>query len=78
MSSEFGERIKISIFGQSHAAGIGVVIDGLPAGETVDLEQLQAFLDRRRPGQGLHTTQRKEGDVPKIPVSYTHLTLPTT
>ena len=66
MSSEYGEQIKISIFGQSHAQGIGVVIDGLPAGEAVDLEALQAFLDRRRPGQGLHTTARKEGGVPKI------------
>ena len=66
MSSEFGDRIKISIFGQSHAQGIGVVVDGLPAGEPVDLEALQTFLDRRRPGQGLHTTARKEGDVPKI------------
>ena len=37
-------------------------MDGLPAGETVDLEELQAFLDRRRPGQGVHTTARQEGD----------------
>ena len=66
MSSEYGERIKISIFGQSHGAAIGVVMDGLPAGETVDLEELQAFLDRRRPGQGVHTTARQEGDVPRF------------
>ena len=66
MSFNYGERIKISIFGQSHAPAIGVVIDGLPAGETIDLERLQAFLDRRRPGQGTHTTTRKEGDVPRF------------
>ena len=66
MSSAYGERIKISIFGQSHAPAIGVVIDGLPAGETIDSDRLQAFLDRRRPGQGLHTTARKEGDVPRF------------
>ena len=66
MSSEYGERIKISIFGQSHGAAIGVVMDGLPAGEAVDLAALQDFLDRRRPGQGLHTTARREGDVPRF------------
>ena len=49
MSSEFGRLIKISVFGQSHGEAIGVVIDGLPAGEAVDMEELAAFLDRRRP-----------------------------
>lgn len=47
MSSNFGERIKISIFGQSHSEAIGVVIDGLPAGEEIDLEKVQAFMKRR-------------------------------
>ena len=51
MSSNFGERIKISIFGQSHSEAIGVVIDGLPAGEEIDLEKVQAFMKRRAPGQ---------------------------
>ena len=51
MASYFGKHIHISIFGQSHSAAIGVTVDGLPAGEAVDLEQLQAFLRRRAPGR---------------------------
>ena len=42
VSSEFGRLIKISVFGQSHGEAIGVVIDGLPAGEAVDMEELAA------------------------------------
>lgn len=66
MSSNFGERIKISIFGQSHSEAIGVVIDGLPAGEEIDLEKVQAFMKRRAPGQHKYSTTRKEGDVPEV------------
>ena len=43
----YGDRLKISIFGQSHAPAIGVTIDGLPAGFPVDLDVLAAFLQRR-------------------------------
>ena len=64
MSSEFGKLLKISVFGQSHGKAIGVNMDGLPAGEAIDLEELQRFMDRRRPGQSGLTTSRKEGDVP--------------
>ena len=64
MSSEFGKLIKISVFGQSHGRAIGVVIDGLPAGEAVDLTELQAFLDRRKPGKSPLSTARKEADAP--------------
>lgn len=66
MSSNFGERVKISIFGQSHSDAIGVTIDGLPAGEYIDLEQVQAFLQRRAPGQNAYSTTRKEADMPKV------------
>jgi chorismate synthase len=66
MSSEFGKSINVSIFGQSHSEGIGVVIDGLPPNEEIDLDALQAFLKRRAPGQAAHTTKRREADVPKI------------
>lgn len=66
MSSNFGERVKISIFGQSHSEGIGVVIDGLPAGEDVNMGKIQAFMKRRAPGQHKYTTPRKEDDVPHI------------
>lgn len=64
MSSEFGKLIKVSVFGQSHGRAIGVVVDGLPAGEAVDLTELQAFLDRRKPGKSPLSTARKESDAP--------------
>ncbi len=66
MSSEFGRLIKISVFGQSHGEAIGVVIDGLPAGEAVDMEELVAFLDRRRPGKSPLSTSRQEADAPEF------------
>ena len=64
MSSEFGKLLKVSVFGQSHGRAVGVVIDGLPAGESVDLEELQRFLDRRRPGKNTLSTARSEADRP--------------
>ena len=66
MSSEFGNIIRVSVFGQSHGKAVGVVVDGLPAGEAIDLEELQRFLDRRRPGTGPLSTTRKETDVPEF------------
>lgn len=66
MSSTIGTNLKISIFGQSHAPAIGVVIDGLPAGEKIDLEKLQAFLARRAPGKASYASARREEDVPVI------------
>lgn len=66
MSSEFDGKIRVSIFGQSHSEAIGVTIDGLPAGENVDMDELQAFLNRRAPGQSEYTTARKEADMPEI------------
>lgn len=64
MSSEFGNLLKISVFGQSHGKAIGVVVDGLPAGEAIDLEELNAFLARRKPGKSPLSTVRKESDAP--------------
>ncbi len=66
MSSEFGKILKVSVFGQSHGKAIGVNIDGLPAGEEIDLEELQRFLDRRRPGKSPLSTARSEADVPEF------------
>lgn len=66
MSSNFGEKVKITIFGQSHSEAIGVVIDGLPVGETIDMEQVQQFMERRAPGRNAYSTPRKEGDVPRV------------
>ena len=51
MSSTFGNRIHLSIFGQSHSTAIGCSLDGLPAGIPIDLKALQAFCDRRAPGK---------------------------
>jgi chorismate synthase len=65
MSSEFGKNIKVMVFGESHGEGIGAVIDGLPAGEEIDTQELNAFMARRAPGKSL-TTPRKESDTPKI------------
>ncbi len=66
MASMIGNKIKISIFGQSHSDGIGVVVDGLPVGEKVDLEALQAFLNRRAPGNDAYSTKRREADSPEV------------
>ena len=64
MAVTFGEKMKIEIYGQSHAAAIGVRIEGLPAGMPIDLEELQAFLERRAPGRNEWSTSRKEPDKP--------------
>lgn len=60
--NSFGKLFRITTYGESHGPAMGVVIDGCPAGLKVDMEQAQADLDRRRPGQSRITTQRKEAD----------------
>ncbi len=66
MSNSFGERYKITVFGQSHSEAIGVVIDGLPAGKKLDMDRIYKFMERRAPGRNDFSTQRKEEDMPKI------------
>ena len=66
MSSTYGEMIRLSIFGQSHGAAIGMTLDGVPAGLPVDLDQLQEFLNRRAPGQNDWSTPRREEDRPEF------------
>ena len=66
MSNTFGSLFRITTFGESHGAGIGVIIDGCPAGVAVDAAHIQAALDRRRPGQSDLTTPRKEADTVHI------------
>lgn len=66
MSSMTGNKVKISVFGQSHSEGIGVVIDSLPAGKKIDLEKVYQFMERRAPGRSILSTQRKEADKPEI------------
>lgn len=66
MSSDFGKKVKITIFGQSHSEAIGVVIDGLPVGEEIDMAEVQKFMARRAPGQNAWSTPRKEADLPRV------------
>lgn len=65
MSSEFGNKLRVSIFGQSHGEAIGCVVNGFPAGEEIDFEKLTAFMERRRGGKK-HSTARAEADKPEF------------
>ena len=62
MSSRFGHQFSVTTFGESHGGGVGVVVDGCPAGLALDLARIQAQLDRRRPGQSALTSPRDEKD----------------
>lgn len=62
----FGTLFRVTTFGESHGAGVGVVIDGCPAGLPITREEIQAELDRRRPGTSSLTTARQEGDQVEI------------
>ncbi|MBE6958846.1 MAG: chorismate synthase [Ruminococcaceae bacterium] len=66
MSSFYGENLKLSIFGQSHGPAIGMTLDGIPAGLSVDFDKLQSFMALRAPGQHSYSTPRKEADVPEF------------
>jgi chorismate synthase len=62
MGNSFGKLFRITTFGESHGPGIGVVLDGCPAGLSIDSESIQYQLDRRKPGQSKITSQRGEPD----------------
>lgn len=66
MSSLWNNRISISIFGESHGPAIGVIIDNLPPGEYIDIEELGRFMKRRAPKKDGTTTSRSEKDMPQI------------
>lgn len=66
MSSSYGENIRLTIFGQSHSPAIGMTLEGLPAGEAIDMEALRCFLSRRAPGQNAWSTARREADLPRF------------
>lgn len=66
MSSLFNGGISISIFGESHGKGIGVVMDNLPAGEPIDLDEIGVFMARRAPKKDGTSTMRSEKDIPDI------------
>jgi chorismate synthase len=66
MSSNIGNKLKVQLFGQSHSRAVGVVIDGLPAGEKIDMERVAAFLQRRAGGKNSWSTLRTEPDAPNV------------
>ncbi len=64
--SSYGTIFRITTWGESHGAGVGVVIDGCPAGLPLSEKDIQKYLNRRKPGQSKFTTQRKESDQAEI------------
>ena len=64
--STFGNIFRISTWGESHGKALGVVIDGCPAGLELCEDDIQVFLDRRKPGQSRYVTQRRESDSVEI------------
>lgn len=64
--STFGNKFTVTTWGESHGKALGAVIDGCPAGLPLTEEDIQVFLDRRKPGQSRYTTARKEGDIAEI------------
>lgn len=64
--STFGTLFRLTTFGESHGPAVGCILDGCPPGIPLSIEQIQADMDRRRPGQSRITTQRREGDEVEI------------
>ena len=58
----FGTLFRITTFGESHGPAIGGIIDGMPAGMSLDMDALQAYVNRRSPGRSAVATQRRESD----------------
>ncbi|WP_055070307.1 chorismate synthase [Clostridium massiliamazoniense] len=66
MSGTWGNKIELSIFGESHGKAIGIVINGIKPGFEIDMDKIEKEMERRAPGRNKMSTQRKEGDKPKI------------
>ena len=66
MSSSYGQNLKLTIFGESHGAGIGCTIDGFPAGFRPDMKAISDFMARRAPGSTPGSTARREADAPEV------------
>src|SRR6516164_7137108 len=62
MGSSFGRLFRVTTFGESHGAAVGVIVDGCPPRIAISEDEIQRELDRRRPGQSAITTQRREPD----------------
>ena len=66
VGSSLGRLFRVTTFGESHGGGVGCIVEGCPPGLELDVERVQAELTRRRPGQSILTTQRKEADVVEV------------
>ena len=64
--SSYGENLRLRIFGESHGPAVGMMLEGIPAGERIDREKLKAFMERRAPGRNGWSTPRKEPDEPEF------------
>src|SRR5437762_6516992 len=64
--NSFGHMLRMTTFGESHGPAIGCVVDGCPPGISLKTEDIQFYLDRRKPGQSRYTTQRREADAVRI------------
>ena len=64
--NSFGQLFRVTTFGESHGPALGCIVDGCPAGLQLNPDDIQQDLDRRRPGQSKHTTQRRESDRAEI------------
>ncbi|MGN0595271.1 MAG: chorismate synthase [Hominimerdicola sp.] len=70
MSSTFYNNLGFTIFGESHGTAIGVVMDNVPPGETIDMDKVMEFMARRAPKKSKTSTQRREKDIPQIMSGY--------
>ena len=70
MGAVWGDKIKITIFGESHSEAIGVVVDGLPSGVSLDEAEIKREMARRAPNGGEFSTPRKEADEVEIVSGY--------
>lgn len=66
MNNKFGQIFNFTTWGESHGEAIGCVVDGVPSNIELSEDDIQGFLEKRKPGQSKYTTQRREGDVVKI------------
>ena len=64
--NRLGDKIALTTFGESHGVAMGGILDGMPAGIHLDMNEVQEMIDRRRTGRSLLTSQRKESDIPEI------------
>lgn len=72
MASTWGKNLKITLWGESHSESIGVVVDGVPAGEKIDFDEILSFMERRKSSGNPIDTARKEDDFPEIQCGILH------